>query len=65
MKLSIHRLHQALVEFAPCNERVGDIIKVLQYCYMEDLDPVPEQLKELLTKYVACNIVELRQNEEF
>jgi hypothetical protein len=39
--------------------------KLLQYCYSEDSDPVPEQLQKLVTKYIACNVTQLWRSDKF
>jgi hypothetical protein len=62
MKLSIHRLQQTLIAFSLHNERIKDIVKLLQYCYA---NLVPAKLRELVVLYAACHMEKLWKNKEF
>lgn len=62
IKLSLHKLHRTLVSFSLHEERLDDIVELLRYCYA---DAVPDQLRELVVPYAACNVEKLWNSEEF
>ncbi|KND89567.1 hypothetical protein TOPH_05669 [Tolypocladium ophioglossoides CBS 100239] len=61
-QLSFLKLRGTLVAFELFDERTGDVVELLRYCYM---DPVPEKLRELVVHFVACHVEKLWKNEEF
>ncbi|KAK3942607.1 hypothetical protein QBC46DRAFT_308858 [Diplogelasinospora grovesii] len=60
--LALYRLQQSLATFELRDERVGDIVELLRYCYE---DAVPDQLRSLVVLYVACNVKKLWESSEF
>lgn len=55
MRLTLYRLHCTLCHFKLFNERTGDIIELLTYCYVEG----PDDLKELVSTYAVCYLPKL------
>jgi hypothetical protein len=62
IELSLNELHSALVAFTLYEERVNDVVVLVQYCH-DNL--VPEALREMITLYAVCKIEKLWVSEEF
>lgn len=62
MKLSLSTLHHVLVKVPECNEMTNMFVKLVQYCYEND---IPAALKKLVLEYAACRVEHLRKSEEF
>ncbi|KJZ71599.1 hypothetical protein HIM_08993 [Hirsutella minnesotensis 3608] len=62
MELSIHKLHQILVKFILYDERVEDIVKLLEYCFTTD---TPQALRHLLVHYASCQVEKLWEIQAF
>ncbi|KAK3291619.1 uncharacterized protein B0H64DRAFT_409606, partial [Chaetomium fimeti] len=69
MGLSLYSLGQTLIALdlkadrGNNEERVEDVVALLQFCY--NGDPTPDQLKSLILRYVACNAERLWKNNDF
>ncbi|KZZ94343.1 BTB/POZ fold protein [Moelleriella libera RCEF 2490] len=62
MELSYNKLHQSLVDIYLHSERLSDIVALAQYCYDT---PAPEDLKELVVLFIACEVETLWEVEAF
>ncbi|OPB42063.1 hypothetical protein A0O28_0031800 [Trichoderma guizhouense] len=62
MTRSLIDLHGTLERFTLHNERVNDIVALVDYCY-ENM--APEPLRDLVTLYAACKIDKLWKSERF
>ena len=61
-QLSLHKLHRTLCSFVLHDERVGDIIDLVQFCFQEeDLS----LLRDLVVGYCVCQFEKLWAHEEF
>lgn len=58
MELSIHKLHRSLVRFQLFEERVGDVVELLRFCFDQD---VPEVLRKLVVRYAGCHVEKLEE----
>lgn len=65
--LSLHKLHQSLVNFTLFAERTTDIALLLQYAYQHtpERTGTMDDLRELLMKYVCCYLEDIRCNGVF
>ncbi|KXT13975.1 hypothetical protein AC579_8851 [Pseudocercospora musae] len=70
-KLSLHKLHQILVNFEPIRERASDIGALLQYAYCNEASDDDHQaenkteLQKLVICYVCCKIDQIKEDETF
>lgn len=62
MELSYNKLYQSLVNLRLHSERLSDVVALAQYCY--DI-PAPEDLKELVVLFIACEVERLWELEAF
>ncbi|PNP53799.1 hypothetical protein THARTR1_05923 [Trichoderma harzianum] len=62
MAHSLNELHWTLEKFTLHDERVNDVVALVDYCY-ENL--APELLRNLVTLYAACKIDKLWKSEQF
>jgi hypothetical protein len=60
--LSLYRLQQALVVFELFDNRLEDVVELVRYCFE---DTVPDELRLLVTLYVACNVEKLWKSSNF
>ncbi|KAL7954415.1 hypothetical protein V8C34DRAFT_317318 [Trichoderma compactum] len=60
--LSHVRLQWTLEPFTLYDERVNDVVALLDYCYENS---TPEELRNLVTLYAACRIDKLWKSEKF
>ncbi|PKS06814.1 hypothetical protein jhhlp_006889 [Lomentospora prolificans] len=66
--LALQKLHRALVLFTPYRERIGDILKLIRYCYEDRALRESEShidVKFIVSMYTAVRIEDLWQSEEF
>lgn len=62
MTLSYNNLHQSLVSLSLHSEALASVVALVQYCY-ETL--VPDDLKELVVLFAACEVERLWKGEQF
>ncbi|KAK4067415.1 uncharacterized protein Triagg1_7595 [Trichoderma aggressivum f. europaeum] len=62
MTHSLNGLHWTLENFTVHQERVDDVVTLVEYCY-ENL--APEPLRNLVTLYAACKIDKLWKSDKF
>ena len=62
--LTLNKLHRTLLTFNLYRGRIGDIIKLVNYAYSEDM-PDHDDLRPLVTHYVACEIDTIEASELF
>lgn len=67
-RLSLHKLHQTLVNFKLYDKRIGDVVALIRYSYSNentaDLPGSIDDLRQLVIQYAACVVEDLRQNSE-
>ncbi|PPJ57724.1 hypothetical protein CBER1_00066 [Cercospora berteroae] len=65
--LSLQKLHRTLSMFTLFGGREGDIAELLQYTYQNtaEHEAKMDKLRQLVIKYVSCNVEKLRSNETF
>ena len=68
--LVLYKLHQTLCNFTLYQERVVDIVELLEYAYDNEhikdrQGKTVDQLRVLLCSYVACALEDLRKSEDF
>lgn len=65
--LSKAKLHQALINFNLFAERVGDIVALLRYLYVNtpDNDGTKDDLRDLVMHYVVCHYTTIAVSEDF
>lgn len=61
-QLALHKLHRTLCRFTLHEERIGDVVALLRYCYEEDERPL---LRELVSAFAACHAKRLWKSIEF
>lgn len=61
-QLALFKLHRALCTFTLHDERMGDVVGLLRYCYREDERPL---LRALVSEYAACHVKQLWADAEF
>ncbi|KAM3514516.1 hypothetical protein MY11210_001859 [Beauveria gryllotalpidicola] len=61
-QLALSKLHRALCTFTLHDERMGDVVGLLRYCYREDERPL---LRVLVSEYAACHVKQLWADAEF
>ncbi|KAK4059754.1 hypothetical protein Trihar35433_10570 [Trichoderma harzianum] len=62
MTHSLNGLHWTLEKFTLHDERVSDVVDLVDYCYENS---VPQPLRDLVTLYAACKIDKLWKSEQF
>ncbi|QUC23386.1 uncharacterized protein UV8b_07627 [Ustilaginoidea virens] len=60
--LAYNKLHKDLRDAAECRLRLSNVVSLLQYCCDR---PVPDELKELVVLYVACQFDNIWKEEGF
>ena len=65
--LSLHRLQQTLAMFTPYASRVGDIVDLLRYSYLNTADAsgLIDDLRSLVVHYAACMVEDLARSVNF
>lgn len=65
--LALKKLHEALVVYRLFPERIGDITALLKYVYANTglLEGSIENMKEMLTHYMACEMETILPTKEF
>lgn len=67
--LAVQKLHRALVLFTPYRERVGDLLKLIRFCYEDGPPPCQggdgADLKKVVSLYAAVRLEDLWPSEEF
>ena len=69
--LTLHKLHQTLMNFKLYNERAGDVVELARYVYstVDLADRTDEgkvdDLKRLVVEYIACEIDTIGKCSEF
>ncbi|KAM0280234.1 hypothetical protein ACHAQH_004192 [Verticillium albo-atrum] len=65
--LALQKLHHVLKQFALFEERIGDVAKVVQYCYENtpSLSARKDALRRLIGLYAACAVRVLWTSQEF
>ncbi|KAM0667206.1 hypothetical protein ACQRIU_005061 [Beauveria bassiana] len=61
-QLALFKLHRALCTFTLHDERMGDVVGLLRYCYREDDRPL---LRAMVSEYAACHVKQLWADAEF
>jgi hypothetical protein len=61
--LALHKLHKTLQVFHIFHKRIGDIVELVRYSYDNTRDT--DDLRDLVTHYVACNFEDMARNESF
>ena len=64
MKLALEELHAALVVFILHDDRVGDIIALVEYAFM-NTSGADDPLRELIGEYMALEAGKLANSAEF
>ena len=66
-ELSLHKLQCTLAEFTIYSQRVGDIIDLMKYTYLNtpERSESSDSLRSLVTHYAACVVEDLAQNTQF
>lgn len=65
--LSIHKLQRTLTSFTLYRRRIGDIVDLMRYTYLNtaDLSESADSLRVLVIHYAACFVEELAQSAQF
>lgn len=65
--LSLQKLHQVLIKYSVCDERLEDIIDLIQYSYSNtaDLPGSVDKLRQLVISYAACVVEDLAWTPRF
>jgi len=65
--LSLYKLHKTLVDFTLYKARIGDVIQLARYTYSDEhtLDNGSDQLRKLVSKYLACESDVIGGSKEF
>ncbi|KAK2605794.1 hypothetical protein QQS21_003747 [Conoideocrella luteorostrata] len=61
-QLTLHKLHRTLCNFVLHNERIGDVVGLLRYCFEED---ERVELRELVVMYSVCHFEKLWESADF
>lgn len=66
-KLSLSKLGHTLAGFNVFNERIDDVVELLQFCYVNTPERAgtKDKLRDLVIKYVACIVEKLIGSEGF
>ena len=66
-ELSLHKLQRTLAEFTLYEERIGDIVNLLRYSYVNTAgrSESVDDLRLLVVHYSACVVEDLSQSDEF
>jgi len=62
MRLARYKLGQTLVRFTLHDERVEDVVKLIEYCFA---NPTPDDLRSLVSMYAACKVEQLHRSTNF
>lgn len=64
--LSLHKLHQTLMNFTLFTKRTVDVIALVQEVYLNTADrDEGDHLRDLVTSYVACEIDTIGKSTEY
>jgi len=65
--LGLHKLHKTLVGFTLYKARIGDVVELARYAYSDDhtADYGNDELRTLISEYVACEIDTIGRSEIF
>lgn len=61
-QLALHKLHRTLCKFTLHDDRIGDVVSLLRFCFEEDERPL---LRELVSTFAACHFKQLWTSLEF
>lgn len=66
-ELSLYKLQRTLTEFTLYDERVGDVVALMRYTYLNTFERSESagDLRLLVGQYAACNVEDLSQSVVF
>ncbi|OCL00104.1 uncharacterized protein K441DRAFT_537635, partial [Cenococcum geophilum 1.58] len=66
-RLALYKLQRTLVDFTLYSERVGDVVELLKYSYVNTADMVgtPDDLRLLVIRYTGYVVEDLAQSPQF